>query len=259
MIISLDGRVAVVTGGSKGLGFATAKRFALSGADVAILARGREALDAAEREIASAAAGRVKAFVCDVADPGAAAAAFASVMDAFGRVDIVVNNAGEARAGPFMDVDDDMWTTDIDQKLMAAVRFSRLAWPQMQARRWGRIINVLAIAAKAPDGGSVPTSVVRAAGLAFTKVLSREGAAHNILVNALLVGKIASDQIFRRQQRSGGRSLEDLKAEIGATIPLGRMGEASEFANVACFLASDAASYVTGAAIPVDGGLSPSI
>jgi NAD(P)-dependent dehydrogenase (short-subunit alcohol dehydrogenase family) len=128
----------------------------------------------------------------------------------------------------------------------------------MSERRWGRILNVLAIVAKAPRAGSAPTSVSRAAGMALTKVLAGEGAPHNVLVNALLVGSIVSDQVVRRHRDEGSNEpLADYIKVRGAGIPLGRMGEAEEFANVALFLVSDAGSYVTGTAINVDGGMSP--
>jgi len=128
----------------------------------------------------------------------------------------------------------------------------------MKQRGWGRIINVLNIGAKAPGANSAPTSVSRAAQMAFSKVLAGEGAPHNILVNSLHVGVIVSDQIVRRHRREGANvSLEDFIAQAGRPVPLGRMGRAEEFANIACFLVSDAASYVTGCAINVDGGRSP--
>ena len=139
-----------------------------------------------------------------------------------------------------------------------AIRLCRLALPGMRARRWGRIINVLNIGAKAPQGTSAPTSVTRAAGMALTKVLAAEGAADNVLVNALLVGRIASHQWVRRHAAENkGRTLEAFYAEMGGGIPLGRIGTAEEFANMALFLASDAGSYITGTAINIDGGLSP--
>jgi NAD(P)-dependent dehydrogenase (short-subunit alcohol dehydrogenase family) len=128
----------------------------------------------------------------------------------------------------------------------------------MKERRFGRIINILSINAKAPRGGSAPTTVSRAAGLALTKVLAHELAPYNILVNALCVGAIKSTQWERRHQREAPElSYDAFLADAAKAIPLGRVGEAEEFANVACFLASDAASYVTGTAINVDGGLSP--
>jgi NAD(P)-dependent dehydrogenase (short-subunit alcohol dehydrogenase family) len=128
----------------------------------------------------------------------------------------------------------------------------------MKARGFGRVINVLNTGAKAPQGTTAPTSVTRAAGMALTKVLSQEGAPHNILVNALLVGLIMSDQWVRRYE-AGPKdgSLEDFVRGMAKDIPLGRIGTAEEFANIACFLASDQASYITGTAINVDGGRSP--
>jgi NAD(P)-dependent dehydrogenase (short-subunit alcohol dehydrogenase family) len=126
----------------------------------------------------------------------------------------------------------------------------------MKKQRFGRIINVLNIGAKAPRAASAPTSVSRAAGLALTKVLAGEGAPHGILVNAMLVGLIESDQWVRRAEAMK-RPLEDVLADMGKEIPLGRVGTAQEFASLACFLASDAAAYITGTAIYVDGGRSP--
>jgi 3-oxoacyl-[acyl-carrier protein] reductase len=263
MELTLTGRAALITGGSKGLGLAMARKFAEAGADVAILARDAETLDAARRTIAAAAQGRgktgkVAAFPCDVTRPDDIARAYDAVMTALGRVDILVNNAGRSRTGKFLEIDDSTWQEDLDLKLFAAIRLARLVLPQMSERRWGRILNVLAIVAKAPRAGSAPTSVSRAAGMALTKVLAGEGAPHNVLVNALLVGSIVSDQIVRRHREAGtNEALADYITARGAGIPLGRMGEAEEFANLALFLASEAGSYVTGTAINVDGGMSP--
>lgn len=258
MDIRLDGRTALITGGSKGLGLATAIKFAESGAQVAIVARNAETLEVAKALIGRAAPGSVAAVPCDVTDPAAIKRAYDAVLSEFGKVDILVNNAGTSQTGKFEDITDAVWQADLDLKLFAAIRFARLAVPQMKARRWGRIINVLATAAKAPRAASAPTSVSRAAGMALTKVLASECAPDNVLVNALLVGRIVSDQIARRHRAEGMNvPLAAYIREHGTGIPLGRMGEAEEFANLACFLASDAASYVTGTAINVDGGLSP--
>ena len=162
MNIDLAGRAAVVTGGSKGIGFAVATRFAASGADVAIVARGREALDQAVKSIGATARGRVVAVQGDVAVASDFRRAFDEAMAAFVKIDILVNNAGTSRTAAFEAVTDEMWREDFDQKLFAAIRLTRLAWPQMKERRWGRIINVLNIGAKAPRPGSAPTSVTRA-------------------------------------------------------------------------------------------------
>jgi 3-oxoacyl-[acyl-carrier protein] reductase len=252
--IDLSGRAAVITGGSKGVGLAVATRFAASGADVAIVARGREGLHLAEKAIA-AGRGRVLAVQGDVAVMADIERAYAAAMAAFGRIDILVNNAGVSRSAPFEAVTDEMWREDFDQKLFAAIRFTRLVWPQMKERRWGRILNTLNIGAKAPRPGGAPTVVTRAAGMALTKVLAGEGAPFNVLVNALLIGFIEADQHVRAAARRG-ISVEDYMRERTKEVPLGRAGRAEEFANLACFLASEAGSYITGTAINVDGGLS---
>jgi len=261
MIIDLSGRTALITGGSKGLGLATALEMAASGARVAIVARDPHSLEAARAQISAHAPGaQVLAVSGDVTSADAVRAAHAAVVEALGPVDILVNNAGHHASGRFPDLDDAAWDNDLQLKLMASVRLTRLVWPGMVARRWGRVINVLNTFAKAPIAGSAPTSVTRAAQLALTKVLSQEGGPHNVLVNALLVGLIKSDQVVRLHQKTGSALSLDAYMQQhvdAAKVPLGRMGEAAEFANIACFLASDAASYLTGTAINVDGGMAP--
>jgi len=260
MEIRLDGRTALITGGSKGLGRAMAAKFASSGGNVAILARGEEALAEARSEAQAGASkgATVASFSCDVSNAAALEATFKQVEGQFGTVDILINNAGTSRTGAFESITDTMWQEDFDLKLFAAIRLARLALPAMKAQRWGRIINVLNVGAKAPRPQSAPTAVTRAAGLALTKILAGEGAAHNVLVNALMVGLIRTDQHVQRHKRQGANiTLEEHYAKAGAHIPLGRFGLAEEFANLACFLVSDAASYVTGTSINVDGGMSP--
>jgi NAD(P)-dependent dehydrogenase (short-subunit alcohol dehydrogenase family) len=263
MEISLHGRSAIVTGGSKGLGLAITAQFLASGANVAIAARGQQALDAAIASISNGgkasggnARGHVIAIAGDVSKAGDIRRIHDEAMKAFGQVDILVNNAGVSRSGAFETLTDERMQEDLDQKLFAAIRLTRLAWPQMKERRWGRVINVLNIGAKAPRAASAPTSLSRAAGMALTKVLAGEGAPHNILVNALLVGLIDSDQHVQSAARSN-IPYADFLTERAKAIPMGRVGKAEEFANIACFLASDAASYVTGTALNVDGGSSP--
>lgn len=262
MNITLTGRTAIITGGSKGLGLAMAKRFTASGADVAILARTQSTLDAARAEIEAQAPGRrVAAIACDVSQASGIQRAYDAAMAALGHIDIVVNNAGQSRTGPFETITDEIWQEDLDLKLFAAIRLTRLVWPQMKERRWGRVINVLNTGAKAPRANGSPTVVSRAAGMALTKVLAGEGAPHGILVNALLVGLIATDQVARAHAalvaKGQNITLEEHKARVGAAVPLGRMGHAEEFANLACFLASDNGGFVAGTAINVDGGMSP--
>jgi NAD(P)-dependent dehydrogenase (short-subunit alcohol dehydrogenase family) len=256
MLIDLSGRKAVITGASQGLGRAMAARFSASGADVALVSRDAGRLDAAVEGMRAEARGALLAVPCDITDEGARAEALARIEDRFGAVDILVNNAGSSRRGPVEEQDRAAMIGDLDLKLLAPLALIQAVVPGMKARRWGRILNITAIVGKTPDGGSLPTSVSRGAGITMTKALSKELAPWNILVNTLCVGKIKSGQWERRHAAQGaGQSYEEFLAPTAATVPLGRMGEAEEFAAVACFLASNAASYVTGTAINVDGGL----
>jgi 3-oxoacyl-[acyl-carrier protein] reductase len=258
MEVRLDGRSAIITGASKGLGLAMAKEFAASGADVAILARGVEALEEAKAIASKGASGRVATFVCDVSKADQIEKTFAAVVSTFGKADILINNAGISRAMPSEQITDELWQEDLELKLFAAIRLSRLVWPGMKQRKWGRIINVLNTGAKAPRANGAPTAVSRAAGMAFMKVLAGEGAPHGILVNGMLVGLIDSDQHVRRHQREGTNvSYDEFRTKMGANVPLGRVGKAEEFAAMACFLCSDLAGFTTGTAINMDGGASP--
>ncbi|MGE0626354.1 MAG: SDR family NAD(P)-dependent oxidoreductase [Hyphomicrobiaceae bacterium] len=255
--MSMKGRTALVTGASKGIGLAIATNFALAGASVALVARTASTLGSAQSEIGKL-AGDVKllAIPADVSTAQGCADAFMTAEKELGRIDVLVNNAGISAAKPFCEVTDEEWHDDLDLKLFAAIRLSRLAFPKMVDRQWGRIINVLNTGAKAPRANSTPTSVSRAAGLALTKALSAEGAPHNVLVNSVHVGLIESDQWVRRAEKQG-RPLAELYAEMGENVPMGRLGTAEEFANMVLFLASDAGSYVTGTAINIDGGMTP--
>jgi NAD(P)-dependent dehydrogenase (short-subunit alcohol dehydrogenase family) len=257
MNITMKDRVAVVTGGSKGIGLAVARRFGESGAKVAIVARGADGLAAARDSLGKDGL-EVRDYVCDVSKASDISATYAKVVADFDRIDVLVNNAGTSRAMAFETVSDEIWQEDLDLKLFAAIRFSRLVWAGMKARKWGRIINVLNIGAKAPAAKSTPTSVSRAAGMALTKAMANEGAEHNILVNAMLVGLIVSDQWVKRHAATAPDSdFDEFTHNLAKAVPLGRMGTAEEFANLACFLASEQGSYITGTAINVDGGRSP--
>jgi 3-oxoacyl-[acyl-carrier protein] reductase len=257
MNITMKDRVAVVTGGSKGIGLAVARRFAESGAKVAILARGAQDLKAA-RDLLAKDRLEVRDYVCDVSKAADISKAYEKIAADFGKVDVLVNNAGTSRAMAFETITDEVWQEDFDLKLFAAIRFSRLVWPGMKARKWGRIINVLNTYAKAPAAASAPTSVSRAAGMALTKVMAGEGGEHNILVNAMLVGLIVSDQwVKRHAAKAPEMDFDAFTRDLAKGVPLSRMGTAEEFANLACFLASEQGSYITGTAINVDGGRSP--
>jgi len=252
--LGLKDKVAVVTGATEGIGRATALKLAREGAKVAICARRQEPLDRAAAELKKTGSD-VLAVSADMSKPADIERFMKAVVDKFGRVDILVNNAGTSMRGKFLDLDDDKWSSDIELKVFGAIRCTRLAVPHMKKNGGGRIVNITISSAKQPGAESYPTSVSRAAGLALTKALSKEYAADNIRVNTVCIGKIKSGQHERRYAREG-QSAEAYYKEASKDIPLGRVGEAEEAANVIVFLVSDAASYVTGTSVNLDGGIS---
>jgi 3-oxoacyl-[acyl-carrier protein] reductase len=247
--VSLAGKRALVTGAGStdGIGFAAARTLLERGASV-LISSTTERIHERAKELGAT------GFVADLTDWEQAR----GLADAAGAVDVLVNNAGILSNNKVAETSPEEWHKVLAINLDGAFYLSKLLLPGMKARRWGRIVNILNIGAKAPQATSAPTSVTRAAGMALTKVLSAEGAPHNVLVNALLVGRIQSNQWVKRHATEGkGRSLEAYYAEMGKSIPMGRLGTADEFANMALFLASDAGSYITGTAINIDGGSSP--
>ena len=194
MDLGLEGKVALVTGGSDGIGKAAAHRLATEGARVTICARRPDVLEQAAADIRASTGGEVAAIPADVTKPDQIAGLFDAILAAHGRIDILVNNAGTSAAGLFEDVTDEVWQADLDLKLFGAIRCSRLAIPHMRAHGGGRIVNITTPAGKAPAPASVPTSVSRAAGIALTKELSKDYAGDNILVNTVCIGLIRSGQ-----------------------------------------------------------------
>ncbi len=261
MQFTMQGRRALITGGSLGIGLAIGETFARAGASVALVARREDVLEAGRQKVAAAGAPKAIAISADVGTAEGCEKAFKEALAGLGGVDVLVNNAGTSQRGPFEKISDELWQHDLDLKLFAAIRLARQALPAMKAQKWGRIINILNTGAKAPPAEGAPTAVTRAAGMALTKVLAGEGAKHNVLVNGLLVGRIESDQWVRRhaadQAKGNNQTMEDYYADMGKSLPMGRLGTSQEFANAALFLASDAGSYITGTAINVDGGLCP--
>ena len=259
MDLRLDRRTALITGGSRGLGRAMAETFAAAGASVAVVARDQAVLDetlaalrAANPSVAHA------AISADVRVTDEVTRAHTEAAAACGPIDILVNNSGTSNARPFLEITDEDWQEDLDLKLFSAIRLCRLCLPHMRSQGWGRVINSLNVGAKAASAQTCPTSASRAAGLAMTKALASEFAADGVLVNALITGLLVTHQWQARWEReSSDTTFEEYTAAVGSRIPLGRMGDAQEFANLALFLASDAASYVTGTAINIDGGLTP--
>jgi len=252
--LGLKGKVAVVTGGTQGIGKATALRLALEGANVAICARDKERVDSVGAELQKTGA-QVLAMSADMSKLEDIERFMKAVVDKFGRIDILVNNAGTSKRGAFLELTDAEWEADLELKVFGAIRCTRLAVPHMKKQGGGRIVNITISSAKQPGAGSYPTSVSRAAGLAITKALSKEFAADNILVNTVCIGRIKSGQ-HERRFRKEGISAEAYYAKSAEGIPMKRVGEAEEVANVITFLVSDAASYVTGSSINLDGGIS---
>lgn len=258
MDLGLAGKVAVITGGSEGIGKATAQAFAREGAKVAICARRPEVLDAAAEEIRAATKGEVLAVPTDVSNAAQIEAFIDQVMSAYGGIDVLVNNAGTSAAMPFESITDEGWMADIQLKLFSAVRMSRAAIPSMRSRGGGRIINITTVGGKAPGPNSMPSSVTRAAGLAMTKALSKELAKDNILVNTVCIGIVRSGQISRSAAaRFPNLSLEDAYKELGKNVPVGRIGTPEEAGDLIAFLASGRGGFINGASINFDGGISP--
>ncbi len=263
MELGLTDKVAIVTGGSEGIGKAAAQRMAEEGARVVIVARGQEKLDQAALDIRTATEGVVLPLSADVSHPDSAERVVQTALDNFGRVDILVNNAGVSLAKPFEDVSDDEWEYDFDLKVWGAVRLIRQSIPEMRKVGGGRIINVTNLGGRTPGPSSMPTSISRATGIAITKGLSKDLAPDNILVNTVCIGIVKSGQHTRRYDRlkenNPDLTLDEFYAQtaVARGVPLGRIAETEEAGDVIAFLASERASYLTGIAINIDGGTSP--
>lgn len=254
MDLGLKGKIAVITGGSDGIGRATAVQLAREGTKVAICARGLEKLEQTAAFIRKE-GGEVLPIQADVTSDADVNRLFDEVVKKYGGVDLLLNNAGLSQRGKFLEIDDKMWQIDIDIKVFGAIRCLRRAIPEMKKRGGGRIVNISIASAKQPGAGSMPTSLSRAAGLVITKSLSKEYAPDNILVNAVCIGKIKSGQHDRRMV-TNNISPEKYYNENSKDIPMGRFGEAEEAANAIVFFMSSMGSYVTGSSVNLDGGTS---
>jgi NAD(P)-dependent dehydrogenase (short-subunit alcohol dehydrogenase family) len=257
MDLHLGGKVVLITGGTDGLGAALAARLVEEGARVAVCGRDSGRLAVTEQRLREG-GGDVLAVRADVTDAGAVEQFVAAAVGRWGRIDGLVNNAGKSATGRVDEVTDDEWEADLQLKVLAAARCTRLAVPHLAAAGGGAIVNVLNIGSKAPGAGSLPTAASRAAGLAITKAASRDLGSQGIRVNAVLIGLVESGQ-WRRRAEAAGQTEDEFYRAMGqrADIPLGRVGRAGEFADLAAYLLSDRASYVTGSAINLDGGSSP--
>ena len=262
MDLGLQDKVAIITGGSDGIGRAAALSMSKEGANVVIVARGQEMLDEAAEEIRAATEGAVIPISADVTGADTAERVVQTALDRFGRLDILVNNAGTSMAKGFEQVSQEDWEFDFELKVWGAVRLIQQSIPEMRKVGGGRIINVTNLGGRTPGASSMPTSISRAAGIAITKGLSKDLAQDNILVSTVCIGLIKSGQHRRRyearlQTEPGlGEDLFYDQLAQGRSVPIGRVGEPEEAGDVIAFLASDRASYLTGIAVNIDGGVS---
>jgi 3-oxoacyl-[acyl-carrier protein] reductase len=257
MDLGLKGKVALITGASKGIGLETALQLAYEGAKVSICARNEEYLKTAATFITEKTGAEVLYLIADVSKEEDCKRIVTQTARHFGRLDIVVNNAGTSSANSFEKVETDLWQSDLDLKLFGAIHCSRYAIPYMRKIGEGAIVNVSAAIAKTPPASSMPTTVSRAAGMALTKAMSKDLGADNIRVNTVCIGLIRSDQILKKWKKEAPElSWKLYGKDARHQIPMGRIGNTDEAAKVITFLVSGAASYVTGTAINIDGGRS---
>jgi 3-oxoacyl-[acyl-carrier protein] reductase len=262
MDLGIQGRTAIVCAASGGLGKATALSFAREGANVVICSRDRSRVDSAAREIRSAAGvapSAVLALVADLTRREDITSMIGAAATEFGRIDILVTNAGGPPVALFPDLDDATWDRGFQLTLMSVVRCIRAVLPHMEKQKWGRIVNITSIAARQPVDDLILSSTLRPGILGLTKVLSNQLAEKGILINNVAPGYILTDrqmEIARARGARSGISPEQVLSEIGGEAPAGRLGMPEELADVIVFLSSARASYITGATIGVDGGLS---
>lgn len=262
MDLKLTGKVAMVAGASRGLGYAVARGLAAEGATVSIGARDGSAIADAARRISSETGSQTLATPVDVRKTDDITRWFDQTTATFGGVDLLFVNTGGPPAGTALSFDDAQWAQAFELLVLSAVRMVRVAVPSMRARGGGAIVVSTSSAVKEPIANLALSNIVRASVGALSKTLSNELAADHIRVNHLIPGRISTDRIRELDTIRGkavGSSAEDVRAGYSKTIPLGRYGEAEEFGAAAVFLFSDASRYITGASLQVDGGLIRSV
>ncbi|HEX9822590.1 MAG TPA: SDR family NAD(P)-dependent oxidoreductase [Methylomirabilota bacterium] len=257
MDLELKGKVALVTGASKGIGKAIALGLAAEGARVAIVARDAGALDKVAAECRDRSGTDAVAVAADLSQLDEVERVVGEVKDRAGRVDILVNNAGAIRGGAFLQIPDAQWIDDWNLKLLGYIRMARAVFPIMQAQGGGRICNVVGAAGRNPTAAYLTGGAANAALINFTKGLADLGAPSRILVTAVSPAATKTerwDSLMAQQAAATGRSVQELQAEAEAPYKLGRIATPVDIADVVCFLVSARASFVTGICVTVDGG-----
>jgi 3-oxoacyl-[acyl-carrier protein] reductase len=258
MDLGLKGKVAMVAGASRGLGYAVARALAAEGVSVSMSSRNEQAIKDAAKRIAAETYLEPLAVGVDVRSAEAIAGWHRQTIDKFGGLDLLFANSGGPPAGRALSFDDDAWKGAFELLVLSAVRMIRLAVPSMKARGGGAIVVSTSSAVKEPVPNLALSNVVRTSTGALSKTLANELAADRIRVNHLLPGRIDTDRVRELDTIRGnamGKTADDVREGWAKTIPLGRYGDPNEYANAAVFLFSDAARYITGATLQVDGGL----
>ena len=257
MNLGLKGKVAFVAAASRGLGRAVAEELAAEGASLVLCARNAGTLQIVSEQIAQTSGAPVFTIVADVSNAEDVAKAVHGGIEKFGRIDILVTNAGGPPAGQFEDLSREMWENATRLTLNSVLELTRAVLPRMKKRRWGRILNITSIAVKQPVDNLMLSNSLRAAVTGFARTLANEVAAYGITVNNILPGYTRTERVeelARAASEREGISMEEANAKWENEIPMRRLGEPREFAALAAFLVSERASYITGTSIPVDGG-----
>ncbi len=257
MDLGLKGKVALVAAGSQGLGKAVAMAMCREGARVAICSRDTPALPRAVEEISAATGGEVFGVAADLTDADQARHFVRKSGEHYGSVNILVNNAGGPPSRTFLEIEDDLWHFGFNLNLMSTIVMTREVIPVMMERRWGRIINMTSVSVKQPLDGLILSNTVRSGVIGLAKTLSNELASYDITVNNVCPGYILTDRVRSLSvvaAEKEGTTPEAVIKRWESSIPMGRLGNPDEFANLVTFLASERAGYITGASIQIDGG-----
>ena len=258
MDLGLKDRVAIVAASSQGLGKAVALALAREGAKLAMCSRKADAIEAAADEIRRTTGVEVLAMAADVTRPDEVRRLVAETLQRFGRIDICVTNAGGPPSKSFAETTESDWTAAVDLNLLSVVYLAREVLPVMRKQRWGRLLTITSVAVKQPVDGLILSNSVRSAVSGLVKSLANEYGKDNVTVNNVCPGYTRTarlNELAARLATNEGVAREQAEERWTRQIPLGRLAEPEEFANVVTFLASERASYITGVSIAVDGGL----